>query len=432
MKTALPELLAHFNSNATTLSYLWKVRRSDGKLFGFTTCDHSITFDDLTGDGPITYLASTGFTNTAAEGKADLSVDNLEATFFLDSEVITEEDIRNNFWDDCQIQIRVVNWADLTQGAMIIKTGETGTITMKNGVATAEIRGLTNKLTTQIGDSYGPVCRAQLGSGTNNIDMYSTWLCMIDIVALRQNGTVGSVPGNASIVPAAGLAGAAGYFNDGFIQFTSGILNGQKFEIKSWDLTTLLLFLEMPALPLAGDLFLIEPGCSPFDFRLSGKVQQHRELPRRAIYPRPGCVLGCAVMPTRAEVVNQARGYLGSPFVHQGRLRGRAIDCVGLLLCVFEDLHCLDKNGVPLLKTDYRNYGPQPNGRFVFEFCMQRLNVKSTEPLPGDIHLVAHANRPGTPRVRDADRDAAFLHRHRASRGAHSRREVEAAHRRRV
>ena len=90
-------------------------------------------------------------------------------------------------------------------------------------------------------------------------------------------------------------------------------------------------------------------------------------------------------MPTRAEVVLQARTYVGSRFAHQGRMRGKAIDCVGLLLCVFEDLHCVDKHGVPLLKTDYMNYGPTPNGRFVFEFCMERLNVKSTEPLPGDI-----------------------------------------------
>ena len=271
MKTISGALLAHLQSNSTRLAYLWKAKRADSVIFGFTTHDSAISFDDLSGDGPITYLASTGFTNTAAEGKADLSVDNLEAAFFLDSSVITEADIRAGQWDYCTIEILIVNWSDLTQGAMIVKTGTTGAIGMKNGVGTAEIRGLTNKLTTQLVDTYGPVCRATLGSGTNNIDMYSTWQCKVDIVALQQSSTVGSVVDNATINPAAGVAGVAGYFNDGLLIFKSGILNGQKFEIKSWDGTDIELYLEMPVLPLAGDMITLEPGCNHLTSDCQGK-----------------------------------------------------------------------------------------------------------------------------------------------------------------
>ena len=259
MKTVSADLLAHLQLHSTTITYLSKVKRKDGQIFGYTTHDQQIVYDDLSGDGPITYLASNGFTNTAVEGKSDLSVDNLEADFFID--MGTESEILAGVWDYASFQIVVANWMDLTMGHMIIKAGNLGTISLKNGLGKAELRGLTNKLTTQLVDSYGPVCRSVFGSGKNGIDPYTSWPCMVDVVALRQNSTIASVADNATFNPADGLSGVAGYFDDGIANFTSGVLNGQSFEIKSWDGTTIELLLEMPELPSAGDSFWIEPGC---------------------------------------------------------------------------------------------------------------------------------------------------------------------------
>jgi hypothetical protein len=91
-------------------------------------------------------------------------------------------------------------------------------------------------------------------------------------------------------------------------------------------------------------------------------------------------------MPTRAEVVACARSYVGTKFVHQGRRLGQALDCVGLILCVGEDLAFEDKNGVPLLRTDYPDYPAQPKGRFVHDECVKRLVRKSILDLkPGDV-----------------------------------------------
>jgi NlpC/P60 family putative phage cell wall peptidase len=39
-----------------------------------------------------------------------------------------------------------------------------------------------------------------------------------------------------------------------------------------------------------------------------------------------------------AAVVEQARAYLGTPFEHQGRLKGVGIDCAGLVIGVARDL----------------------------------------------------------------------------------------------
>jgi len=256
MKTISPELAAHLEGNPTTLAYLWKVTRKDGAVMGFTNFDADITYNG------VTYLGSTGFTNTAASNKSDLSVDNIEVTAFLDSESINEDDLRAGLYDDCDVEIRIVNWADLTMGDLMIRRATVGIVKMVNGMFTAELRGLVQKLTTTLGGTYGPVCRAVFGSGLNGIDMNSKYLCMFDLNDVRQTGSVDSVGDAATIVPVAGLVGDVGWFNDGFLQFTSGVLSGRSFEIKSWDGTTLILFLPMPTPPAHGDQFSIEPGCN--------------------------------------------------------------------------------------------------------------------------------------------------------------------------
>lgn len=41
---------------------------------------------------------------------------------------------------------------------------------------------------------------------------------------------------------------------------------------------------------------------------------------------------------TGSDVVKIARTYLDTPFLHQGRLKGAGIDCIGLVVCVGREL----------------------------------------------------------------------------------------------
>jgi hypothetical protein len=91
-----------------------------------------------------------------------------------------------------------------------------------------------------------------------------------------------------------------------------------------------------------------------------------------------------------AEIVAQARRYLGVSFDHQGRARlddhQKRMDCVGLLFCVGEDLALLDRAGVPIHRTDSLDYGPQPLDERIHRECKERLE------------LVAEFVKPGAPR----------------------------------
>jgi len=224
-----------------------------------------------------TYKSQDGMDFTAIEHKADGSVNNLQATGFLTADGLAEADVRARLYDGAQFQMRTVNWADLTQKDLKILSGYLGDITMENGKFTMDLRGLTQKLTTQIGSKYGLSCRAELfGGGAEGIDPANHWKCRLNRADWVQDGTVLEAADTITLIPSPSSAllmvgsstptdpAPAGWFDDGVILFTSGALSGMTFEIQSWDGATLFIFggAPMPFLPAPGDTFEIEPGCS--------------------------------------------------------------------------------------------------------------------------------------------------------------------------
>jgi hypothetical protein len=75
-----------------------------------------------------------------------------------------------------------------------------------------------------------------------------------------------------------------------------------------------------------------------------------------------------------------------TPHRHEGRVKGIGIDCVGLPLCVAEQLGLRDRDGRPILGSDYRGYPAQPTDEFVHHECQRRLVEKPLEAMKhGDI-----------------------------------------------
>ena len=119
MKTGISTALAaHYAGGGTTLARLWKVTRRDGAIYAFSDFDSPLTFSGTT------YLPSSAFDASALSTKAELNVDNLELVGLLDSAGITAADIEAGLWDGAAIELREVNWADLSMGANILRTGE--------------------------------------------------------------------------------------------------------------------------------------------------------------------------------------------------------------------------------------------------------------------------------------------------------------------
>lgn len=80
-------------------------------------------------------------------------------------------------------------------------------------------------------------------------------------------------------------------------------------------------------------------------------------------------------MPKPSEIIRVARTLLGTPFHHQGRLKGVGVDCVGLIVCVCREL------GVPHI--DCLSYERHPDGVTLLAKLRENMievPVKDREP----------------------------------------------------
>ncbi|HAX90657.1 MAG TPA: hypothetical protein DCY07_00410 [Rhodospirillaceae bacterium] len=244
MKSTTSQLAAHIAGETTTLATCWKVTRKDGEVFGFTDFDRDLTIDG------IVYEARTGYTRSAIHTISDLSVDNLDIESALDSEALAAPDLRAGIWDNAEVLIFLVNWAALSQGKIILKRGTIGQIELKDTIFKAELRGLTQALSQQIGELYTPSCRADLGDTR----------CQIDLAALTVASTVTAAEDRYGFTDTA-RAEADDYWSGGLITWTSGENVGRKMEIRSFVASVFELFLPMPSDIAVGDGYAVQPGC---------------------------------------------------------------------------------------------------------------------------------------------------------------------------
>ena len=88
-------------------------------------------------------------------------------------------------------------------------------------------------------------------------------------------------------------------------------------------------------------------------------------------------------MATRAEVVAEARSWLGTPWVHQHRRKGVAVDCAGLVIGVARAL------GLVVAEFDIGGYARRPNGTMVSTCDKHMTRVEQADMQPGDVLVVA-------------------------------------------
>ena len=248
MKSVGSSLLAHMQSEVTTLATCWKVTRRDGQIFGFT--DHS---GNLVISG-ITYLASTGYTATAIKSSAALNVDNLDVQGALDSSTITDEDLLAGLWDFAAVEIFLVNYEDTSMGVMNLRTGNIGNVQTGRGLFVTELRGMMQRLQQAVGRLIMPACNADLGDSRCgiNLDVFSNGKASTSVTTRTSNRQFS----------ASGLGQATGWFNGGLVTFTGGENEGLSMEVKSFTSGgAILLFLPMPFDVAVSDTFTITAGC---------------------------------------------------------------------------------------------------------------------------------------------------------------------------
>lgn len=250
MKSLSPELQAHLDSGTTTLCHCWKLTRNDMVVFGFTDHDQDVTF------AGVTFEAVSGMSASAIESSSGLAVDNLDVAGVLTSDALSEQDLTAGRFDDADVEIWRVNWADTGQ-RVLLRKGNLGEVARGRSAFRAEIRGLAHKLNQPVGRIYQFTCDARVGDARCTVNLATS--------AYRGTGTIVDVTDNR-LLRASGLTGfASDWFARGLLTFSTGANAALPLEVRGHfrdgDDTTLELWQGAPDAIQAGDQFTVTAGC---------------------------------------------------------------------------------------------------------------------------------------------------------------------------
>lgn len=252
MKSIPIALQSHLDQDATTTCLLLRVETKDGTVYGFTSLDADVVYDD--GDGSVTYRADNGFTPERLQTSADLNVDNTDLQGWVSSDGITEQQIRAGLFDYAQVRCYRVNYMDLSAGHEVYMVGTCGETTYTRNGWKTEFRSLTQQLKQPIAKLYSLKCRAKFGDAQCGKAL--TWTA----------GTVTAVDGTEPdrIFTATGLSAADGFYDLGVVEWLTGDNAGAQMEVDTYtDPANVVTH----ALPLAypiqvGDTFQIRQDCT--------------------------------------------------------------------------------------------------------------------------------------------------------------------------
>lgn len=228
MKTISTALDAHLNQEVTTLCTCWRIERTDGKVLGFTSLDQDIFYND------VVYESQYGYSRTAVTSGSDMSVDNMDVTGVLDSDRITNQDLRNGAYNFARVFVFLLNYEDVTQGEIPLRTGWFGEVSMtQRGEFTAELRGLNQALGHNTIEVFTPECRADFCDKRCKLNRFDfTRRASVQAVTGRRDNfratTLPDVPGTTSV-------GAHRVWGVRILTTGPGVLHGGFSEVKFYD-----------------------------------------------------------------------------------------------------------------------------------------------------------------------------------------------------
>lgn len=261
MRTVPPLLKAHLLQASTTTCRLLRFLLRDGTVFGITTLDRDIEYDD--GDGLVTYTASNGFDPSNFMSDTAFSVDNAEGYALMAADVpgITPEMADAGELDDGQWICYLVNFEDLSMGHVIFDAGDLGEVRSRFGMVwIPELLSYAMRLKQPVGSVYSRKCRAIFGTPAA-----SQTGCGVSLVPLWASGTVLSVGAETDRAFTGDVVVGGGFPRvpvPGRVEWLTGANVGRDYSTESFDAGAVTLNETTPYPIEVGDTYRIRPDCA--------------------------------------------------------------------------------------------------------------------------------------------------------------------------
>lgn len=87
----------------------------------------------------------------------------------------------------------------------------------------------------------------------------------------------------------------------------------------------------------------------------------------------------------RNRIIAEARGWIGTPYMHQASLKGVGCDCLGLLRGVWRAIHGTEPEPLPAYAPDWAEASGEE--RLAAAARRHLIEIDSSEAAPGDVLL---------------------------------------------
>lgn len=216
-------LLDQYGKPGTSTCFLVKIVTKENGVFGFTTADFIINFND--GFGSIPYVPDEELRPQNIQSSADMTVDNTKLIGWFSDEI--EQKVLSGAFDSGEISIYRVSYLRLAYGYEVVAFGRVGDIEFSTDAKEKrkiEFRSLTQQLIVNGNQFYSLTCRADFGD--DKCGMPFEW----------HNGTIDLIPGENPFLTfkITGVSQPADYFELGVVNYLSGDNEGADLEVESW------------------------------------------------------------------------------------------------------------------------------------------------------------------------------------------------------
>lgn len=207
-----------------TAATLWEFACQDGTVKRFTTFDQAVVYENNT------YYPAQSIRPTAREFNEGLRAENLELLGAIDSEEITERDLRNGKYDRAVVTETLINFDASPVRAIITRKYLVKGVSWNGVIWEAEVGSVTDRLLQVIGDYFSRSCIRNLGDSG----------CGVVLADYTETGEVVSVVSPSRTFTSTVSADVGhnntgvldGYFDEGILTWTSGDNAGVKSEVK--------------------------------------------------------------------------------------------------------------------------------------------------------------------------------------------------------
>lgn len=228
----------------------WLFELTDGRVFRFTDHDSELVVDGQT------YTPAGSFNASARQHREGLESQNLEIVGFIDSDFVTDDDLRAGYYRNAKLTEFVVDHRYPFAGRFLTNVYYIKQTTTDGESWTAQLEGMLMRLKTRVGGVLSRNCRWRLGDANCGVDLttYTTTGSVLALVSSRLKFTATLTAGSKP----------AEYYNDGVIVWTSGLNTGLHSEIQRYSPTgnTITLQVQVPFDIDPSDDFTIRPGCN--------------------------------------------------------------------------------------------------------------------------------------------------------------------------